>query len=335
MSYPPHAYDFIQYRPGRRGLYESNYLKANAPDGQRAFWLKYNVLAPFDAARPATAELWAILFDRARPPRALKQTFPMSNVQTSNDALCFESANSLLTPTNARGWLANRDGAAEWDLRLDSTAPPFFHLPSARFYTLGFPKKKILTPAPRVFFDGTLSVAGETVEVKRWLGLRGHNWGSEHAHSYAYGNCQQFAQAATALLDGFTARIRLGPVVSPWLSMALVRIAGGELKFNQPSRWLTRSAVVAFPRWETTLSNAAYALHLEWDAPPETFVGLRYLHPNGAVSYCYNTKFAAVRAELTPRAAGPRTVLTGQAAELEFLFSEPLAGIPLHGEETL
>lgn len=333
MIYPEHAYDFVQWRPGRRGFYESNYLKANAPDGQRAFWLKYNILAPFDVSHPPVSELWAVLFEReTAPPRVVKEVRPMTTVRVSNGTLRFESAGCRLTTTEAIGRISGEGGEAAWALKLDSTASPLFHLPHARLYTLGFPKKKVLTPAPRVIFEGMLTVAGQTVEVKRWSGLRGHNWGSEHAQAYAYGNCNQFSQDAATILDGFTARIRLGPLTSPWLSMAVLRGAEREWRLNQPDAWITRSAVVAFPRWQVTFGGLDYLLRTTWEAPPETFVGLRYRHPGGKVSYCYNSKFAAVQAKLTPRgASGKDVVLTGQNGELEFLFSEPIEGVALCG----
>ena len=55
-----------------------------------------------------------------------------------------------------------------------------------------------------------------------------------------------------------------------------------------------------------------------------TYAGLRYAHPDGRESYCYNTKSADVA--LT---AGGRTY-TSRQGELEVLFPEPLDGVPLH-----
>ncbi|MFO0751102.1 MAG: hypothetical protein U1F43_36320 [Myxococcota bacterium] len=49
-------------------------------------------------------------------------------------------------------------------------------------YTAALPKSKMMTPAPRAVFDGSLTVDGEVLDVRGWVGLRGHNWGREHAH---------------------------------------------------------------------------------------------------------------------------------------------------------
>lgn len=331
MTYPEHAYDFIQWRPGQRGLYESNYLKANAPDGRRAFWIKYNILAATDPTRPPQAELWFVLFDReSGPPLVVKESRPMTAVKVSHEKLLIESAGCRLTPTEATGQITGEGGQARWTLKLEGDESPLFHLPYARLYTMGFPKKKILTPAPRLTFTGELTVAEQTVKVERWTGLRGHNWGREHAHAYAYGNCNQFDEDPTAILDGFTARIRLGPLTSPWLSMAVLRTGGRELGFNRPSGWLTPQAVVAFPRWQVNFRGPGRRLRATWEAPPETFAGLCYRHPDGKVSYCYNSKFAVLRLELL-QPHGKTTTLNGRDAELEFLFPEPVKDIAWHG----
>jgi hypothetical protein len=165
------------------------------------------------------------------------------------------------------------------------------------------------------------------------VGLRGHNWGREHAYSYAYGNSNLFNRR-DMILDGFTARIRVAGLLTPWLSAQVLRLDAGDLGFNRVSGWLA-PAVVDFPRWEVTLQAAHGRLKSTWEAPRETFAGLRYLHPDGRVSYCYNTKFATCRASLAERAAAETQFWVTEMAELEFLFPEPVAGIPLHGEASL
>ena len=54
------------------------------------------------------------------------------------------------------------------------------------------------------------------------------------------------------------------------------------------------------------------------------WVGLRYRHPDGKASYCYNTKFADVRLRV-----GQQTH-TSRCGELEILLPEPRAEVRLH-----
>src|SRR5206468_10253374 len=43
-----------------------------------------------------------------------------------------------------------------------------------------------ILPALRV--DGELQLGAETVELRGWSGMQGHNWGSAQAHAYAWGH---------------------------------------------------------------------------------------------------------------------------------------------------
>lgn len=327
---PSHGYDFVQWTPGTRGLYESNYLKANSPDGKKGIWLKHNILAPL-GDEPAMLELWCVLFDQDKGrPRAFKQMRPMSQVKTGVGSLRIEADEVLLTGRHTKTKVVDGSGkSASWDLKLTPKEAPLYHLPHAKMYVMGFPKKKPITPAPRLKFDGTLDFDGESVEIKDWIGIRGHNWGTEHAYCYAYGNCNLFREDEVALVDMYTAKIRLGPVKSPWLSQGILRTGGQEEKFNSLRFMVTPNAVIDWPEWRVTIKAKGAALETTWRLDPEQTIGLRYLHPDGKVSFCYNTKFAELRLK---RGA---LELTSDQAELEFLYTEPIPGIPLHGEESL
>jgi len=326
--FPTHGYDFVQWTRGQRKLYESNYLKANSPDGRRGLWIKHNILAPASKRHQPVLELWCVWFDRDAegPPIALKQEVPMGRVAAAKTGLRIEGEGLLLTDRETRTQLTDASGReASWDLSFEPSEPILFHLPHARLYRGPFPKKKLTTPAPRLQFNGWLEIDGTRHEIKDWTGLRGHNWGTEHAWAYAYGNCNLFQEDEQAVLDMFTAKIKIGPIKSPWLSMGVLRVGGREYGINRLRHAITTSAVVDFPRWRVQIPSSYGTLETEWALDPADTIGLRYLHPDGKVSYCYNTKFA----EVTVRFGDVH--LTSDQAELEFLFAEPIPGIALHG----
>lgn len=301
----------------RPGLYESNYLKANAPDGSAALWIKHNTLRPL--AGEGKGEFWIVWWERGRRPIVAKREVPWSALTLDAGALRLEGAGISLRPGAARGAIAD----LSWDLSLSGGLPPLFHLPYAWMYTAGFPKKKPMTPAPNLRFDGAVEVAGVRRVVDGWVGLRGHNWGTEHAHAYAYGSCNTWDDGATdRTVDGFTVRIRLGGRPSPWLTSVVAR--SPDLDRTGLRCWLGAGTVTP-----TTWSAAWRAPHLRraalyMTADPATYAGLRYAHPDGRESYCYNTKFARVTWEVGGR------VCTSHAGELEVLFPEPLPEVPLH-----
>lgn len=300
----------------QRGIYESNYLKANSRDGTRALWIKHNALVPVEG--DGTAELWIVLFQRGKPPIVAKRERPWSSVSASGDEIALSVGEISLTSDRAKGRIAD----ISWDLVLSGARPPLMHFPYARMYTGAFPKKKMLTPAPNLRFDGNVSFGGESWEITSWVGLRGHNWGREHAYRYAYGSCNLWEDGSDSRsVDGFTAQIKLGRRKSPWLTS----VVGREplIEKNSLRHWLGTGRVEA-GLWEASFVRPWGGVRVSFAADPSTYAGLRYLHPDGRESYCYNTKFAEVDLSV----GGDR--FRSRAGELEVLFPDPLPGVPLH-----
>lgn len=302
---------------GTRGIYESNYLKANSPDGRRGLWLKHNLLRPLDGE--GYAELWAVLYERGAPPIVAKREVPWSEIEAASDRVALRAGSVRLDGDRAVGQIAD----VSWSLALSGGNPPLFLLPYAWMYTGGFPKKKGLTPRPNLRFDGEVSVGGQRWPIDGWVGLRGHNWGTEHAHAYAYGNCNLWDDGdPRRTVDGLTVRIKLGGRPTPWLT--LVTGQSPDVRRSTPRNWLGSGEVRA-DRWEVAFGGLRRRpMSLEMSADPTSYAGLRYAHPDGRESYCYNTKFADVRYTV-----GGHTH-TSRCGELEVLFPEPLADIPLH-----
>ncbi len=294
------------------GIYESHYLKANSPDGQRAFWIKHTLFRPLNGE--ACAELWFVWFERGRRPRVCRTDVPWERLDLG-DGPRIDAGAARMTPVLAEGEL----GGIRWSMILSGSQPPLRHLGWGRLYTMGFPKKKILTPAPGLRFDGELVIDGVNVEVADWIGLRGHNWGTEHAHSYAYGNCNQWNDGVERVVDGFTARIKLGSRPSPPLSSLCVRAPEGDRELTRPWQWLHHGHIESCS-WHIRRAHT----HLVMHCGPRDMVGLRYNQPRGGEQYCYNTKFAQVSLRLGD------ALVQSSSGELETFFPTPLPEIPLH-----
>ena len=294
------------------GLYESNYLKANSPDGRWGLWIKHNLLRPLRG--DAIAEFWFVLSQPDGEPIVAKKEIPWDAIHTSADSILIESDTIRLTAAEASGVLAD----VRWKLRLSRSDSVLFHFPWDWMYRAAFPKKKAITPAPHLQFDGEIHIAGKTIQVRNWHGLRGHNWGKEHAWTYAYGNCHLWNDGERRTVDGFSAKINLGAgFKSPWLSSAVARNPGANL--NTPSHWFN-TVQLEPTRWE--LQGRGYTLRMS--ARPDQLIGLRYTHPNGTESYCYNTKFASVSWQLC------EAEHTSSMGEFETLFPNPVPGIVVH-----
>ena len=216
------------------GLYESYYLTAHSPKGDRALWIRYTV-----HQRPGherTASLWCTSFDAARPPLAGKITVGAGEVDTAAGALV-RIGEGELTPGHARGRIASPTLDAEWALAVSGAEDELRHLPADWMYGGPLPRTKALTPRPGARFDGHLRVAGEDVPVDGWTGVVGHNWGAEHAERWIWLHCGDFAgHAADTWLDVVLGRVRIGPLVLPWLASGAVSVDGERTALGGPAR---------------------------------------------------------------------------------------------------
>jgi hypothetical protein len=291
------------------GFYESFYLKANHPSRKLALWLKFNLFEARGGA--AVGEVRAAWFDGESGEHVVGEGEGEIELEAGRVRI---GAGELRL---SGGRLEERAaaGALAWEVGLLPEADPIVHLPWPRLYTGGFPKKKIVTPVPLGRLEGWIGVEGRREPVDGWRGLFGHNWGREHARAYAYGNA---AFTDGALFDGFSARVALGPVSSPPVSIAVLRLPSGEeLRFDAARRWLSGSPRWGAHHWRLSLPGArGTLLKLSMEAPERDFVELVYCQPGGGTGLCLNTKFArcAVRAE-----RGARVLYDGEteSAELE------------------
>ena len=295
-----------------QGLYESNYLKANSMDGRWGLWIKHNLLRTESGYR--IAEFWIVLSRPDGPPIIGKKEVEWSELTLSETAIYIGSNTVTLTPTSATGTIAD----VEWNLRLSDGGPALFHFPWDWMYRGSFPKKKAITPDPHLRFNGEIKIAGKTITVSDWHGIRGHNWGTEHAWTYAYGNCQLWTDGRHRTVDGFSAKIKLPTgIKSPWLSTVVAN--NPDLRCNTPSHWFGKVSLTP-----TSWSLTGRAYELKMSARPDQMVGLRYIHPSGTESYCYNTKFASVSWKTGTE------VFTSDRGEFESLFPAPVPEIRLH-----
>jgi hypothetical protein len=203
----------------------------------------------------------------------------------------------------------------------------YHHFSEDKFYRGAFPKKKILTKDIRLSFSGRL-----TGPFGDWqgtfIGMNGHNWGTEHAYRYAYANCNQFKEDATAFFDGFSAKIRLPlGLKSPYLSAGSLFYNGRWYHFNEVmGSWQHHVDAVNEKHWKLALESDEHILSIECDGRDlhevnVPWVSLMYDHPSGKVSRVNNTKFARLKLELIDRETSMVvTTLTSGLAELESLL---------------
>jgi len=315
-----------RYVPGMTtGHYESWFQRANDASGQRAFWIRYTIFAPRGRPDDAVGELWAITFAReAGRIVAVKQVHPIQACSFARDRLEVAIGAARLEDQVLRGTASSHGHTIAWDLRYAGGQAPLLLLPEP-LYRARVPKAKALVGQPLARFTGTLTVDGETLTVDDWIGSQNHNWGSRHTDQYAWGQVAGFDEAPDAFLECSTARIQIGPVLSPRLSPVMLRLGGETLAWNGLLRaFRARGHYVPYD-WRIESSGPDGAIAIAIHAAPTDFVALRYDNPPGGVKICLNSKLA--RCEVTLRRGGTTRVLHSSRAAFEILDDTAPPGV--------
>jgi hypothetical protein len=192
-------------------------------------------------------------------------------------------------------------------------------------YATKLPRAKALVGRPLAQFSGTITVDGIPLSIDRWIGSQNHNWGSRHTDRYAWGQVAGFDDHPDAFLECSTARLRVGPLWTPWMSPVVLRLFGETLSWNGlPTAIRARGHYEPYA-WQIETSSSAGKLALRIHAEPDEFVALRYPNPPGGTKICLNSKVA--RCELTLRRGGQTIELRSSRAAFEILEDTAPSGI--------
>jgi hypothetical protein len=313
----------------RGGHVESWFLKANDPRGRRAVWLKATIYAGKREPRAALGEAWAIAFDAEREHVAVKTSVPFERARFGEHGLDVAVDDCVWSPGRSKGRIETGGRTIAWDLSFDAHGVPLVHFPRAFLYEGPFPTSKLVSPLPDIRVSGSLEVNGEPWTLEAWPGLLGHNWGRRHAHLYGWGHCNVWDQPEELVIEGVSARVKLGPVLSPMTTVLCVRHRGVRYDINGLADLARNRGAVTPRRWAFRGKNALCELEGELWGETDDFVGLYYPNPDGSMCHCLNTKIAHAKVKLTVRGRAP-LVVTSRAAALEIGTRDPHHGVRMY-----
>jgi hypothetical protein len=330
----------LRYRGG--GHVESWFLKANEPGGRRALWIRACVLSQAPAAErpgvvvPPMAEVWAVAFDREEGHVATKTTVPLEAARLSERTLDATIDGCELSLGHARGAIATGGRRLAWELSVGpERAAPIMHLPKLALYDAAVPSSKLVTPLADARASGVVRVERgegrepERWDVRDWPSMVGHSWGRAYASLFAWVHCNAWDDAEGLTLEAVSARVRLGPVLSPMGTAVFLRYQGRRWDLNARELFGGNRGSISMRRWEATARGDGLEIHAELAAETDDFVGLHYANPSGPPSYCLNTKLARARVELRLAGRAP-VVATSRAGALEIGTRDPGHGVRMH-----
>jgi len=330
LSLERERWSAARFVPGdAAGHYESWFQRANHPSRPVGFWIRYTIFCPLGRPGDAVGELWAIAFDgETNRITAAKQVFPLAECRFSASGLDVQIGQAVLSNRALAGAAAAKGHRLAWQLAYAGDEPPLLLLPRA-MYARSFPRAKAVVAVPGAVYDGWLEIDGARVAVDGWRGSQNHNWGSRHTDRYAWGQVAGFDGAPDVFLECSTARVRLGPVWTPWLTLVVLRVEGRELALNGLLRALRARARIEGFTWSFDTSGEGVRIRARIEAPASAFVGLRYANPPGGEKICLNTKLASCELVLEETGRPARSLRTARRAAFEILTDEPGPEVPI------
>lgn len=288
-----------------KGHVESFFMKFNDQQSGMAVWLKFTIYAPKDDPAKTVGECWAIYFDANDPSQmtGMKETFPIGECRIDTDPLRLQFGENVFEPGRTSGSLKKDEQTISWDLTWTEGKKPLFLFPADAMYTFRLPKSKAISPFPDSLYSGTVTVNGKKIAVEDFKGMQGHNWGEEHAHHYCWVQGSIFDGGEDGYFEAFSGKVRIGPVITPFVSLAFLHLDGRLYRFDHWRRWLSGKVDLTTNRWSLEIGSDEHLLRAEVSAPVERFAGLNYYDPTGKLSYCLNSKIADAKIELIDRAS--------------------------------
>jgi hypothetical protein len=302
--------------PRDAALYESHYLAAAAPDGGQALWLRHTTLKR--PGEPALPTVWLTVFDVSGPapgPRALRVTAP--EPVTDPGTAWSRSSLGEMGPSGARGEMNDGAGGASlshasWDLRWVPRAGEVAYLPARWLYDRRVPRSNAAALIPAAVASGRLVVDGAELEVDGWEAMVGHNWGSEHPHRWCWIHAGGLGEDGRGWLDLALVRIRIGPLLTPWIASGAIELDGAHY-VPAPLRRVTCDRDADVTTVGVPLSGEA-AVTLELRAPRENTVTWDYASPRGLGRVVDNSLVADARIAVQTTGGTRALTVSGCAA---------------------
>jgi hypothetical protein len=313
--------------PARAGHYESFYIKACRPGGGQGVWIRHTV-----HKRPRqtpTGSIWFTLFDAEAPgPQATKLTVPADQL-ASAEGSWIRVADAEIGPGRASGSIKTDALSASWELQFEGSAEPCRYLPADWLYESRFPRTKFEAPYPDARFHGTLRVDRVQLELDRWPGMIGHNWGSEHAERWVWLEGTGFDGDGETYFDAGAARIRVGPARLPWIAAGMLVLDGEQHRLGGPGRIRASKIAESPTACEFTLPGQDLQVRGRVGAPAKDFVGWAYADPKGPEHQVVNCSIADLELTVERKGRSPRRLGLAGGAAYEFGMREADHSIPI------
>lgn len=314
--------------PAKAGHYESFYLKLTAPEGGRSAWIRHTVHKR--PGEPGVGSVWFTWFDSAAAgPVATKQNFGTAEIDAPAHAF-IRVGESVLSPGRAIGAARSQALTAAWDLRFDEGAEAFRHLPRNFLYRAPLPRTKLLSPYPNSAWNGTITIAGEQIDISGWRGMIGHNWGSEHAERWIWMQAAGFeGRGGGDYFDMGAGRIKIAGRTTPWIANANLVLDGEQHRLGGIERVRSTEIDERPGRCAFELRGSDIRVRGLAEAPLAQTVAWIYADPKGPEHHSLNCSISRLQLDVSRHQGPEERIVIEAGAAYELGMRDIDHGVPV------
>lgn len=305
---------------------ESFFVKLTDSSAARAVWIRFTILIPQTPAPPAVS-VWftRIVPNNPRRSISIRNSAPLHEAKFTYGQAGLSIGPCVFTPGHTHGKLKDAFGnEVAWDLSWDADAGSVDLFPKPWMYTAPLPRSKTAAPVFDATANGHITMNGAAQDVDGVPMMQGHNWGANHAAEWAWGHCTGFDEHPDTVFEGLSARVEIAGRLTPFLSCAVLRHEGREIRFDSLKTLLGTDMHADRHSWSFRFRNKEVELYGMMLAHRHDFAGLFYTRPDGTHLVCKNSNLANVNMELTDAKTGDRIAKfsTVRRAMLELVARE-------------
>lgn len=284
----------IRWDGKKNPFYEIYYLKLVDQNKGWSFWSRYTLLIPKGEREKAQASLWAVFTQLDADPKfiALKKSYPLLHLDPFHSDHFIQLQENFLSIGAAHGGLMDSDHKIEWQLQFEDPTVSACLYPNRFLYNFSLPKTKFLEPRLSTLVSGRIRVDHQYLKVERHPAHQAHIWGTEYAQRWSWGNCNEFKEDASAVFEGLTAEIAVGPLKSPPINLFYFIFEGKEYRANKISQWFSNKSDYDLCEWRFSANCGDTRFKGVIKRDLGRIVGVEYLGPLGERRYCHNTMMA-------------------------------------------
>jgi hypothetical protein len=147
----------------------------------------------------------------------------------------------------------------------------------------------------------------------------GHNWGAEHAETWTWIHGGDLSGRGTGdYFDLAAGRVRIGPVLSPWVANGRLVLAGETFRVGGLGTIRSTSIDAGPSRCDFTVTGDGIRVRGTVGAPAERFVGWLYSNPGGGEHHALNCSISDLRLDVERPGVQNVRLEVAEAAVYEF-----------------